>query len=714
MKNRKRIKYDGAAPLPILLYLLSVCAALMYTICRSQFLPCMLAMSAVTSGIFVLFYKMRFRPVVTSLSIFALTLVSWVTGSAAGAHMTEDDSFMSFLFTASARFDIIYAAAAILIFSLVIGFIGCYFSVISPRPCFLMLLMFIPVILSSRTARELPVYLLLIMAGCFIFACANLSVPVPAESHASFEEKSSRRSRTAISCAAAVVITLIAAVLPRSSNTPLAEALDSIVPQQRGYYGNAGLSNYISRSSVNTGVNKPTGGLLFTVDTEAPGNLVRWSFDTYTEKGWVLLDRYDSGYAGWEYNASVCSPADLVYQLKNSEDRLPEESRRLLSGISATEPVTASTGISIRDSSATQVVLHPAGIYRAVLPEECGRTYRTPRGEIFTEKMMPQYCTYYLLHHYDRPNRAFMRRVDYDSYEALIQDAADCGVITQSMQSALIEQHRQAEEYRRYTLDSAVTPEIQELADEITEGLDSDIDKALAIEKWFGEAGFVYDMEFAPEEPGTEYFLFRSRRGICSDFATALTLLARAAGLPARYTEGYAVPDSTYDEDTGLYHITDAEAHAWTRIYVPGGGWLDFDGTKYAQAAEKDNSVPVWLYICIAAAAAAVLAIVFRRQIGWLAFSVTYPLRSGEKQIRGVFLYARKLAAQLTGEDEMCLAAGEVCRILTVRLGMPAEAEEICGAADALFYGAGSSDGINTKRLIKDIRALRKRRRRIG
>ena len=51
--------------------------------------------------------------------------------------------------------------------------------------------------------------------------------------------------------------------------------------------------------------------------------------------------------------------------------------------------------------------------------------------------------------------------------------------------------------------------------------------------KWFGDDGFVYDLSYAPAEHTPNYFLLESKRGICSDYASALTLLARAAGLPA-------------------------------------------------------------------------------------------------------------------------------------------------------------------------------------
>ena len=158
MTTKTRVRYDGASPVPIICYLVSVCAALMYTLCRSQFLPCALIMAALTAGIFMLFYCLRKKPMWVTACVLLLIVGSWVSGTIAGRHENADGGFMNFLFTASANFDIVFAAASIFMFSSIIGFIGFYFSVDSPRPCFLLLLSFIPLILSSRTMRELPVY----------------------------------------------------------------------------------------------------------------------------------------------------------------------------------------------------------------------------------------------------------------------------------------------------------------------------------------------------------------------------------------------------------------------------------------------------------------------------------------------------------------------------------------------------------------------------
>lgn len=97
------------------------------------------------------------------------------------------------------------------------------------------------------------------------------------------------------------------------------------------------------------------------------------------------------------------------------------------------------------------------------------------------------------------------------------------------------------------------------------------------------------------------YFLDENKKGVCSHFASAGTLIFRKLGIPARYVEGYAfgynqVLDGTVREDLNYkdyysgysqlgetavmeVEVTDANAHAWVEIYVKGKGWIVVDPT---------------------------------------------------------------------------------------------------------------------------------------
>lgn len=93
------------------------------------------------------------------------------------------------------------------------------------------------------------------------------------------------------------------------------------------------------------------------------------------------------------------------------------------------------------------------------------------------------------------------------------------------------------------------------------------------------------------------YFLMENHEGYCVHFATAGVLLARYAGIPARYCEGYVATPSDFEKakqkKDGSYTVTltDARAHAWCEFYVTGYGWIPFEFTPgyYGGAAEPEE-----------------------------------------------------------------------------------------------------------------------------
>jgi transglutaminase-like putative cysteine protease len=116
------------------------------------------------------------------------------------------------------------------------------------------------------------------------------------------------------------------------------------------------------------------------------------------------------------------------------------------------------------------------------------------------------------------------------------------------------------------------------LARDLTATARTPYDRARAIESFLREYPYTLDVPAPP--PGrdvVDYFLFDLKRGYCDYYASAMVVLARAAGLPARLVVGYAPGD--YDEENARYVVTEASAHSWVDIYFPPYGWIEFEPT---------------------------------------------------------------------------------------------------------------------------------------
>lgn len=144
---------------------------------------------------------------------------------------------------------------------------------------------------------------------------------------------------------------------------------------------------------------------------------------------------------------------------------------------------------------------------------------------------------------------------------------------------AALDAHRQYV-YEHYLEEVPVSGETQQYLDEITAGAETDLEKLRAIETALHTFSYTLSPGKLPAgiRDGGEfldYFLLEGRRGYCSHFATAFTLLARKEGFPARYVQGFCVPASG-KEETEVYSYM---AHAWPEVYLDGIGWIPFEPT---------------------------------------------------------------------------------------------------------------------------------------
>jgi transglutaminase-like putative cysteine protease len=116
-----------------------------------------------------------------------------------------------------------------------------------------------------------------------------------------------------------------------------------------------------------------------------------------------------------------------------------------------------------------------------------------------------------------------------------------------------------------------------EEAHQVTSGAASAYDKAVAVESWLRDT-YTYSTHVEPVPPGVDwvdYFLNESKQGYCDYFATAMVVMLRTEGVPARVASGFAPGD--YDPGAGVSLVRENHAHSWVEAYFPGYGWITFE-----------------------------------------------------------------------------------------------------------------------------------------
>jgi protein-glutamine gamma-glutamyltransferase len=245
--------------------------------------------------------------------------------------------------------------------------------------------------------------------------------------------------------------------------------------------------------------------------------------------------------------------------------------------------------------------------------------------------------------------------------------------------------------------------DVRQLANVVTAGDTNEYDSIQSLISWIG-ANTRYSTDIPPLPAGAdavEEFLFGNRTGYCEQISTALTVMLRTLGIPAREAVGY-VP-GPYNPITDLYQVRAEDAHAWVQAYFSGYGWVSFDPTAVVPDANPSPgrtalhiagrwlaglpwgaiSVPVG-----AAAATAAIAGLVRRRRAVLRLSpaevaVRRMERAGRKagRLRGPSETVTEYGAALEGAWPDVARAVEATAYGGVTFG-PDEWEDLLGSAE--------------------------------
>ena len=137
-----------------------------------------------------------------------------------------------------------------------------------------------------------------------------------------------------------------------------------------------------------------------------------------------------------------------------------------------------------------------------------------------------------------------------------------------------------------------VPQRVHDLTLQIIEGYANDFDRIMAIRNYLLQFPYTLTPVHVPRGVCfVDHFLFVGREGYCTYFASAMAIMARIAGVPSRYVEGFVLPQSV----SPMEHVTvtNRMAHAWAEVYLEGFGWLIVEATPtYAFIADPTVPIP--------------------------------------------------------------------------------------------------------------------------
>jgi len=191
----------------------------------------------------------------------------------------------------------------------------------------------------------------------------------------------------------------------------------------------------------------------------------------------------------------------------------------------------------------------------------------------------------------------------------------------------------------RYTQLPAMSPAVGDLARNVTSGKTDEYDKVDTICNYLRNT-YTYDLKVKPQgnqENSAEFFLFKTKRGYCEHFSTAMAVMCRTLGIPARVAVGYAT--GQYNALTGYYEVSSRDAHAWVEVYFPTFGWISFDptpGSADPQALEQSSTT--WNGLTILQGIGKALKKVFPASWGRVLKSAASALGRGVKSAAGAVI----------------------------------------------------------------------------
>lgn len=180
------------------------------------------------------------------------------------------------------------------------------------------------------------------------------------------------------------------------------------------------------------------------------------------------------------------------------------------------------------------------------------------------------------------------------------------------------------------------SPRVGTLAQQVTAQARTPYERIVAVEGHLRSA-YRYSLDIGTTMPvnPVEEFLFVRKTGYCEHYATAMVMMLRTLGIPARLVTGFLPGE--WNGFGHYYTIRQRDAHAWVEVYFPRSGWVTFDPTPSVPAAASNQ---LW------AGAGRVIDSI---RLKWDRFIIQYSLRDQMKVAQGIREQSDKMRGQALG-----------------------------------------------------------------
>ncbi len=488
-----------------------------------------------------------------------------------------------------------YLLTIVLLFTSFFALVTYYFTNVLYRLSLLALTSLIPIILYAKVGRDIEFRYVVIIALCNILSLVINNRKVL---HTDRYVKDIRFGLVSFGIFFLGTLALVEA-LPKNKETKyyyvfenlfLGGNFDIILPddytEMNERSGNAdNFNEYSNRRLYN-----------YYIDSEFPADQVyfkRQTFDYYDfdNDDWYRDEEYNSQYVtASEYSDNVryVNPHHLawaIYSINVTDPKALTNYKKMVTFAQNYKDDGSWYRIHVQATNFPSVAFLSTA---ATIDIDDFDAYVTPSGVFRTLNGAQNAYNYYTVKVYDeinaKKNMISLGGCDMSAEESLafFEDMRACLSDDRKHAIALFDKYidmtKNAIEYRDMVADNTddIPQRVKDLALEITRTCKYDYEKAQALEDYFFENGFKYDLKYKAPDDSVEYFLFEGKTGTCSDFASAYVLMARACGLIVRYVEGFA-PSGQGLGNERVIKTTDA--HAYPEVFIPGLGFTVYEPT---------------------------------------------------------------------------------------------------------------------------------------